>query len=229
MSHSSDKGLQLIADEEGCPLHPYWPPASITSGVTLGLGDDLGGETEATFRADWGAALAAAGVPPADVNRLAGACGVRGMGAGQLAAQLHDITIPRQASAAVFRVRLLPQYEAELIACMPGADTLPGDVFGALTDLVYNRGNSLAGDRRLEMRVIASAVKAFAGTTFAPHRHSCLVVIADQLTHMGDRLWPASADGQTTPDWNHILRDRRYAEAALVRATAEVMNPNPGP
>lgn len=78
-------------------------------------------------------------------------------------------------------------------ASFPGCETLPPLCFGALVSLVYNRGASVKGDRRVEMAAIRDLIRA--GT---------LAEVPDQFRKM-KRLWP-TVEG---------LRDRREKEACL--------------
>jgi hypothetical protein len=59
----------------------------------------------------------------------------------------------------------------------PGINELSPDAQGALVSLVFNRGTSMEGDRRREMRAIQAAVA-----------NGDLQEIADQLRSM-KRLW----------------------------------------
>ncbi len=80
----------------------------------------------------------------------------------------------------------------------PGIAELPPDAQGALVSLVFNRGTSMEGDRRAEMRAIRDAVPS-----------SDLQEIADQLRSM-KRLWiNKGLDG--------LLR-RREEEAKLIES-----------
>lgn len=158
---SSDRALQFIEDEEiGSPanyphagLHPYWPGGE--SGPTWGIGFDAGYETHEQIRTTWGLLL-----DGADVDRLAAAAGIRGAAAKAAITAIADIAIPLAAARAAFRDLDAPRYEAMVVAAFPTAAELPGDAFGALTSLVYNRGASCTDDpqdpqhRRREMRQI---------------------------------------------------------------------------
>lgn len=217
MSRSSPAAVALVLREETFVAHPYYD-GGLYSGVALPYGYDLGQHDEATFRRHWGRWQA-----PGDVDLLCAAIGVRGHGAGALllASHLDAIPVTRAAAQEVFADDSLPRYEAELIGCMPGAEKLGPDAFGALTDLVYNRGPAmddahvLPGDRRLEMREIRSIVAAYAATELTSSHIAFLLAIADKLEHMGDRVWPPDVSKE-----NDTLRQRRHDEANLVRASA---------
>jgi GH24 family phage-related lysozyme (muramidase) len=187
----SQKAFDLILSFEGMGQPKQWPGGE--SGVTIGFGYDLGYVTAAQFQEDWGDQL------PADVmTKLKTAIGLKGIPAKNKAAQLKDVKIDRAPSLVVFTERTVPQYEAQTRAAFPGFDTLPNDAQGALVSLVFNRGASMKGDRRIEMRAIRDAVPS-----------GDLQEIADQLRKM-KRLWVGQGlDG--------LLR-RRDAEADMVEA-----------
>lgn len=164
--------------------HPCWPGGA--SGVTIGIGYDLGYADDIVSA--WGPLLQS----PA-AQRLSSAAGITGDAARELATILSDITVPWDAAVQVFQERSIPKAEAETLSIFPNAVELPADCFGALVSLVYNRGTSLAGPRRVEMANIASMIDArqWAG-------------VAEQIRAMR-RLWPDVRG----------LRIRREAEAAL--------------
>lgn len=205
---------QFIVDHEGLVGHPYWPEGSATSGVTLDVGDDLQFRTPESLSTSWGPYLA-----PADLEELAACCGLRGAVAGTAAQQVAHIVIPKDAALAVFSTDTLPRYEAQTAEAMPGADRLPDAAYTAVVDLVFNRGSSLVGDRRLEMRVIAGAVAAFAATTLNGARAAALRAMVKELRAMADRLWPSDSK------WDVILHARRLDEAALIEAVAVALDP----
>lgn len=166
---------------------PTWPGDA--SGVTIGIGYDLGYED--TFRADWQAHL-----PAADVDRLAEVTGRFGHAAVNVLGRLRDVVIPWDAAIAVFRDATLPRETAKTLAIYPQAGQLSPDSLGALVSLVYNRGPSLAGERRREMAAIRDAL--------AEGRF----VDVPQLLRAMKRLWPNTRG----------LRDRRDGEALLFEA-----------
>lgn len=165
---------------------PWWPGAA--SGVVIGMGYDLGYYTPDEFRADWGDKLA-----PDAFERLAKTLGVKGEPAQGLIPELADISIPRDTAITVLRNRTLGRYAKQVIDTFPNARELPPDAFGALVSLVYNRGASLAGERRQEMANIRDLMQK---REFA--------AVPEQLRAM-KRLWPDMAN----------LQQRREAEALL--------------
>ena len=189
------KALRLILDAEGMNQPGAWPGGA--SGITIGIGYDLGYVTVDQFESDWGEFLAAA-----VRGRLKAVVGFVGLKAKNRAASCADIKVRRADAEEIFRKRMIPRYEFLAMQAFPGLDGLPPEVQGALVSLVYNRGASMVDkpgeDRRREMRAIRDAVE-----------EEDLQEIADQLRSM-KRLWVGKGlDG---------LLARREAEARLVES-----------
>lgn len=143
--------VDLILDFEGIDQPSKVPPGN--SGVSIGRGYDLGYET--TFRFDWADVL-----PAATIALLATALGKRGAAARKVAADFKAIKITRAQADAVFFSHTLPQEVAKTRKAFPGYGDAPEVVKGVLVSLVYNRGPSMVGASRKEMRLIADAVRA---------------------------------------------------------------------
>jgi hypothetical protein len=169
---------------------PIYPGAD--SGVTIGIGYDVGHNTKTTIDADWRGRIS-----DDDLELLKTAAGIKGAAAGALIANLKSITVPFAAAREVFYIHTLPRYAKDTRAIYPGIEKLPADAQGALLSLIYNRGSSLAGDRRREMKAIAAHVAA-----------KNLEAIANEISAM-KRLW----DKSKLPG----LHKRRDDEAALVK------------
>ena len=189
------KALKLILDAEGLNQPGKWPGAQ--SGITIGIGYDLGYVTVDQFESDWGDYLG-----PTVRERLRGVIGLHGVKAKNRAASLSTIRVKRPDAEAVFTERTAPRFEFLAAQAFAGYEELPPDAQGALVSLVYNRGTSMVDkpgeDRRREMREIRDAV-----------REGDLQEIASQLRSM-KRLWEGKGlDG---------LFARREAEAALVES-----------
>lgn len=223
----SDAAIDLIVrcevTSEATYLHRYSYPTRPggMSGVTIGIGYDLGQVTASQFLADW----SGAGLSDAVENRLAACCGVKGEAAIPLARGLADITIPWAAALAVFRGVSLPAYTRATVAAIPGADRLPPDCLGALVSLAYNRGAggfTTNDDRRREMRAIRAAI-------IDGHPQA----VPGQLRAM-KRLWVQNPEAP--PDKWVPMKDlagllaRRDAEADLFeRGLASVAASEPAP
>jgi GH24 family phage-related lysozyme (muramidase) len=187
----TEKAKQLILEFEGTDQPGRWPGGS--SGVTIGIGYDLGYVTVDQFESDWGPYLSGDAL-----QRLKSAIGKTGISAKNRAPQFSDIKIKSQDANSVFINRTLPLHALRTEQAFPGVTELPGDAQGALLSLAYNRGTSMEGERRSEMRAIRDAV---------PKKD--LQEIANQLRSM-KRLWVGKGlDG--------LIR-RREAEARLVES-----------
>ncbi len=161
------------------------------SGLTIGIGYDLGYQSSQSIENDWILEIGAH-----QVSILKMFAGLRGNKA-KLALLgnklVKQISVPYQAAYNVFVKRSLPKYGRMALQVYPGLDELTPDAAGAIVSLVYNRGTSLQGDRRAEMRAMVPLVvnKDYAG-------------IAEQLDSM-KRLW------------DNGLVQRREQEAAMVK------------
>jgi hypothetical protein len=172
---------------------PTWPGE--TSGVTIGIGYDLGMTPTPQILSDWRHQLS-----DIAVARLATAQGITGEPAAVLARSLSDIEVSFEAAEAVFYRCTLPRFAKLTRTTFPRCQTLPPDAQGMLLSLVYNRGAALSGPRRREMAELRAHL---AGRT------PDLVVIAGLFEAM-TRLWPVGSG----------LVSRRRREAALIRGAA---------
>jgi GH24 family phage-related lysozyme (muramidase) len=191
MSPLTANAQKLLFTYEGMDQPWEWPGGQ--SGITLGIGYDLGQCTADSFVQDWSPILGDAGC-----TALKCAIGVKGDAAKALAPQFRAYRVSPSDAEKVFVNCSAPKYLKLTEQAFPGVDKLPPDAQGALFSLVYNRGISMNGDSRLEMRNIRDAVA-----------QGDLAEIAKQLRAM-KRLWAGkNMDG---------LLKRRDAEAALVES-----------
>lgn len=177
---------------------PTWPGEQ--SGVTIGIGYDLGVTSRTQIAADWAAHL-----NDTDLDLLLVAQGVTGPNARQLAKSLSSVVIPFDMACAVFYGNTLPLFARLTRETYPGLGALPADAQGMLLSLIYNRGTKLTGPRRTEMAAIKPLVRGGVAN---------LGAIADQIESMV-RLWPDSRG----------LRDRRRREAQIVRGANRSYDP----
>jgi GH24 family phage-related lysozyme (muramidase) len=195
MNKLSEKAKKLILDFEGMDSPPGWPGGS--SGVTIGIGYDLGYVTVDQFESDWGGYLSIS-----QIESLRIVVGLKGIKAKNKVANFSDIKIKRADAEKVFLERTIPLTQLKTEHAFPVIDDLPADAQGALVSLVYNRGASMVDnssqDRRREMRAIRDAVAV-----------KDLKEIATQLRLM-KRLWVGKNLGG--------LLKRRDAEADLVES-----------
>jgi len=128
---------------------PTWPYG--LSGVTIGIGYDVGYVNKAWLHEDWDSLNL-----DAEVKALEPACEVTGERAHALIPGLSNIKISFDIADAQFSSRVLPRTVSETLYALPNAGTLPNDSLGALVSLVYNRGASFKNntDRYAEMRDI---------------------------------------------------------------------------
>lgn len=196
MSEISQDAIDLIIREEVSSeavyrkryTRPEWPGHS--SGVTIGIGYDVGYATPAQLRSDWKGLI-----PDSMITALTRACGVTGESAQPLTKALRSsVNVPWEAAIANFENTVLPRWIRTVKSKLPNADKLSPDCLGALVSLAYNRGPSFnnTGDRYREMRTIRALMSAgsFSG-------------IPAQFRSM-KRLWPGSG-----------LVNRRENEAQL--------------
>jgi GH24 family phage-related lysozyme (muramidase) len=186
----------LVAFEISSPRYyekhlasPVWPGGE--SGVTIGIGYDLGTVTTNEFAADWRAYLAGA-----DMVALSRVVGRQGAQARNTLTSVNSVVVTFEAAEKVFYLTTLPEVAMNTRRLYPGTEKLPPDAAGALVSLVYNRGTRLEGDTRKEMKAIRALVP-----------NIDLTGIAVQLRSM-KRLWD--------PDELPGLIARREAEAVLV-------------
>lgn len=150
----------IVNDEIGSPAYyrkrlksPCWPGGD--SGVTIGVGYDLGYVDSQRFSEDWSGQLA-----ETVIERLAKYCTVKGAAAKQKLRYLSDIEITLAKASAVFRSTSVPSYAAKAQRAFPGIEQLAPIAQTALLSLVYNRGASMKGQRRKEMRAIRKLIKS---------------------------------------------------------------------
>lgn len=173
---------------------PTWPGGA--SGMTLGIGVDCGyySPTELENIFDF--------LSKKQLDIVKGASGKTGQ-AGKNYTQKHKgdgIVITWDQAIEVFDKLTWPKFTRLAEKAFPGLDQLCDNAYGAIVSLVFNRGTSMTGDSRLEMRNIRSLVtkKDYKG-------------IAKELRKM-KRLWKGKGlDGLLT---------RREAEASLVESCA---------
>lgn len=195
-------GRALILEFEtggrsGYNPRPEWP--GFASGVTIGIGYDLGYNAARTILLDWHA--------HAQRTRLASVAGITGPAAKPRARELHDILTSWNLATLVFNEVTVARFHALCARTFPGFTALHADAQAAILSVVFNRGNSLAGPRRVEMRAIATAIRP-AATGRTPDYAG----IAAQLRKMKS-LWRGT-------DIERGMSRRREAEARLVEQAA---------
>jgi uncharacterized protein (TIGR02594 family) len=193
----SDRAFNLIVEFEVTSKqvyekkyrHPEWPGES--SGVTIGIGYDVGYATKKRLREDWRDVIASE-----MIAALEQAVGVRGTPAKPLAQQLGAaVDVSWDAAIKVHRNCVIPRWIGIVEEALENTEKLSPNRLGALVSLTYNRGPSFSrtGDRFREMNAIKEHMA-----------NADFVQIPQELRSM-KRLWPNSRG----------LRERREREAAL--------------
>lgn len=144
-----------IGDRSSYLPMPTWPGGA--SGLTIGIGYDLGYAATQQIDIDW------YNLPDEILKKLRIASGIRGVQCGLLAKQFKDIAIPLNIAISVFEMRDIPRTAEEVASVFPNVDLLSDDSFGALVSLVFNRGTSMVdtnNNNRLEMRQIHNAMQS---------------------------------------------------------------------
>lgn len=176
---------------------PEWPGG--VSGITIGVGYDLGYVTIAEMEAAWKPHL-----PAEMITATRSVTGKKGLVAKALLAGIRPkVDVPWDTAYAVFQDNTLPKYQAMTDKALPNTALLSGDSYGALVSLTFNRGASYGKtkdvndpmDRYREMRAIK---KLMASQAFSS--------IPAEITAM-QRLWPNVAG----------LQRRRREEAKLFK------------
>src|SRR4051794_35337592 len=105
--------------------HPEWPGGA--SGVTIGIGYDLGYATREKITADW------SGLVTGEMLGAMFRCaGVRGDAAKALLLSVQHIVIPWDAAQQVFANRDVPSWTAAVLKAIPAADRLTPTCLGVL-------------------------------------------------------------------------------------------------
>lgn len=172
-----------------CLKHPCYPGGE--SGVTIGIGYDLGYNTSYQFAEDWKGII-----NTESYIRLLQHLGKKSTNAKAAIASVKDIEISWEAAEIVFKKNTLPRFIEETKKAFPNSENLHPDAFGALVSLVFNRGSSVSGPSRVEMLNIRNLIDS-----------KDYKAIANQIRQM-KRLWiNKGLDGLLT---------RRDEEAALI-------------
>ena len=179
-------------------MSPTWPGGQ--SGVTIGIGYDLGQQTEDTIEKDLSRYF-----NKSTLNRLIACAGIKGQAARNKVSSLKDIKLPLPDAEDLFHNTHLVRYALLTKNLYPEMVDLPADAQSALVSLVYNRGTSVRGATRKEMLDIKKHVK-----------DGNVEEIAKSIESM-KRLWEGKNLGG-------LLR-RRDDEAALVRTSLRKYTP----
>jgi hypothetical protein len=181
--------------------NPTWPEGQ--SGVTIGIGYDLGYVNKAEFSEDW------KDLPKEIFDRLYKVVGIKGYNAKNLIRGLKNIDIPWDLALKVFNNKTVTKFYNLTKQTFPNFDNLPEDAKGGLVSLVFNRGNALEGDRRREMKLIRDGMKLVSN-----YDQKALTFIANQIRNM-KRIWIGGSIEKG-------MSRRRDAEAKLIEESLKV-------
>ena len=174
---------------------PKWPGGA--SGVTIGIGYDLGYHTAAEISVDWQPYL-----DNGSLKKLVSCSRVTGTSARVMAQLAGAVLVPFDAAVNVFRGTSVARAEAQTIAAFANCDLLPDQSFGALVSLVYNRGADTSNTpNRLEMHEIADSMAL------------CRFADVPDLIRKMKRLWEWP-NGVAKAGFGGLVT-RRDAEAAM--------------
>jgi GH24 family phage-related lysozyme (muramidase) len=203
MKQPSQKALDLILEYEvggGKSYYerylskPTWPGGA--SGMTLGIGVDCGYYTKNELAKIFNF------LPNTQLQLVENASGKTGQAGKEYTKYVKDkgIAVTWDQAMQIFNNLTWSKFARLAENTFPGLDQLCDNAYGAIVSLVFNRGTSLSGPSRSEMRVIKELVpkKDYKG-------------IAEELRSM-KRIWEGKGlDG---------LIERREAEARLVETCA---------
>lgn len=181
--------------------NPVWPGEQ--SGVTIGVGYDCGYVNKTEFSNDW------KDLPQKDFDRLYKIVGIKGIAAKDLIKTLKDINIPWELALKVFMNKTITKFYNITQQTFPNFDKLPEDAQGGLISLVFNRGNSLEGDRRREMKAIYNIMNKN-----KDFNQQYLSEIAQQIRNM-KRIWIGGSIYRG-------MSRRRDAEADLIEKSLNI-------
>jgi len=203
MKNPSPKALNLILEYEvggGRAYYekylsgPTWPGGA--SGMTLAIGIDCGYYTPTELREIFNF------LPENQIKAIQDASGKRGQSGKEYTAHVRNLNIKITWDQAVeiFDKYTWPKFARLAERTFPGLDQLCDNAYGAIVSLVFNRGASLVGDSRSEMRDIKDLI---------PQKDYRTIAIEIQKMK---RIWKGKGlEG---------LLARRDAESALVLSCA---------
>ena len=201
-------GVAFIAREETGGLSYYetvtrWPhyPGQ-ASGITIGVGYDLRFNSRDDFEATWGGCL-----PAAHIVELSRDIGQKGSKSRALELKNMGIEVPFKSAWPVLVTFTLPRFYQSTESIYPSIGSLPDLCRSALVSFVFNRGTSLSGSPRREMKEIRKILESADNDAWdKDQKKTILQAVEDRILSM-KRLW-APGSG---------LIKRRQGEANLWR------------
>lgn len=161
MKNPSSRALALILEYEvggGKGYYekylsgPTWPGGA--SGMTLAIGIDCGYYTTSELEQIFNF------LPSDQLKIVLGASGKTGESGREYTKSIKDskIKITWEQAVEIFDKYTWPKFAKLAERAFPGLDQLCDNAYGAIVSLVFNRGTSMAGDSRREMREIRDLV-----------------------------------------------------------------------
>ncbi len=204
----STDGVAFIAREETGGLAYYsavtrWPHyPGLSSGITIGVGYDLRFNTKDDFRELWGPHL-----PAQNMDLLENDIGRPGSKKRAAEMKRLGVEVPFKAAWSVFLEKTLPRFYRDTESIYPSLPRLPVFCRSVLVSIVFNRGSSLKGSSRREMRAMRDILaEADNESLHKQNRKTILTEVEDQIISM-QRLWDPGSG----------VHKRRQAEANLWR------------
>jgi hypothetical protein len=136
--------VDFLVEHEKVPAHPYWPGG--LSGITIGVGWDIGQHTKEDLAAAWSK------LPPNDIELLQRASKKTRAAASQLLPQVKTVAIPHDLAMDVLVQMIRESYYPTTAKVFPGLELLPTEAQVALTSVVFNRGAAMGSDPDLANR-----------------------------------------------------------------------------
>jgi len=131
---------ERIREDPYVPAHEDGTVIGV-SGVTIGIGYDLGQHTEKQIRQEWAELDARSPrTKPSPLDLLAAAAGLSKEQAKKYLPQVKHLTVSRDIARKVFRETMLPEYYDRAVRFFPGLTELPTGAQVALLSLVFNTG-----------------------------------------------------------------------------------------
>ncbi|MBU0961504.1 MAG: peptidoglycan-binding protein [Proteobacteria bacterium] len=201
-------GISFIANEETGGLSYYelvtrWPHyPGHSSGITIGVGYDLRFNTEENFKESWGEYI-----PTSHIEELSKDIGKKGSKTRAQELKNMGIEVPFKSAWPVFIQLTLPRFYNSTESIYSSINRLPDYCRSVLVSLVFNRGASLSGSTRKEMKEIQNILNRADDTSLSKsQRIEILSEVEEEILSM-KRLWAPSSG----------LIKRRQSEANLWR------------
>lgn len=222
----SDKAINLIIECEtggreyynkflSSPTYP-----GLNSGVTVGIGYDLGYNTREQITQDW------SGKVNGNILSFMLSCSsLKGASAKlKVTPNVRGFKIDYDVAKSVFINASLPRYIKMTDTAYPKAKELNPDAYGAIVSLVFNRGTSFNGSTRKEMKELLPLINSAANA----QTKICYKKIADKIREM-KRLWDGYIDGTLSKSKSEVritgLLIRRDKEADLIENSLTYSRP----